>query len=120
MDRKALIRQYKETRRPAGIFRVRNTVNGKSLIGSSIDLPAILNRHRMQLRLQVHSNRELQHDWDTLGADAFAFEVLDTLSFPEQPDYDPKADLLALEALWLDRLSPYGDQGYHRRPKSLP
>jgi hypothetical protein len=27
MDRKALIRKYKETRKTAGVFRVRNTIN---------------------------------------------------------------------------------------------
>ena len=46
VDRKALIRQYKETRRPAGVFRVRNTANGKSLVGTSVDLPSMLNRQR--------------------------------------------------------------------------
>ena len=71
MDRKALIRQYKETRRPVGVFRVRNTVNGKSLIGTSVDLPSMLNRQRAQLRMGAHDNRVLQQDWNTLGPEAF-------------------------------------------------
>ena len=32
MDPKARIREYKETPRPMGVYRVRNTVNGKSLV----------------------------------------------------------------------------------------
>ena len=44
MDKKAVIRQYKETRRPMGVFQVRNKVDGKVMIGVSVDLPAMLNR----------------------------------------------------------------------------
>ena len=50
-DRKARIRKYKETPRPAGVYRVRNTVTGKLLIGSTSDLPAMLNRQRFQLEM---------------------------------------------------------------------
>jgi hypothetical protein len=116
MDRKALIRRYKETRRPMGVYRVRNTLDGRSFIGSAVDLPAMLNSNRAQLRLGMHSNRRLQQDWNALGPDAFAFEVLDTLTPPDRPDYDPTDDLRVLEALWLDRLSPYGERGYHAGP----
>ena len=117
MDRKALIREYKESRRPMGVYRVYNTVKRKSFIGSSNDLPSMLNRQQAQLRMSVHPNRELQKDWNELGPDAFEFEVLDTLTAPEQGDHDPTQDLRALEELWLDKLSPFGDQGYNHEPK---
>ncbi|HEV7732381.1 MAG TPA: GIY-YIG nuclease family protein [Candidatus Binatia bacterium] len=118
MDRKALIRQYKETRRPMGVYRVHNTRDDRSFVGVSRDLPSILNRNRLQLETGGHQNRSLQHDWTTLGAEAFAFEILDELSVPEQPDYDPTDDLRVLESLWLDRLQPYDARGYNTRPKS--
>ena len=117
MDRKALIRQYKETRRPIGVFRVRNTVNGKSLVGASTDVPSMLNRQRAQLQMSVHANRTLQNDWNVLGSEAFEFEVLDTLTPPERADWDPSEDLRVLEELWLERLSPFGDRGYNPDPK---
>ena len=115
MDRKALIRDYKETRRPMGVFRVRNTVNGKSLVGTSADLPGMLNRQRFQLELGSHPSRDLQKDWKEFGSDAFVFEILDTLTPPDQPTYDPSEDLQALEQLWLDKINPFGDQGYNGR-----
>jgi hypothetical protein len=118
MDRRTLIRQYKETRRPMGIYQVRNTRNGKCYIGTAADLPAILNSNRAQLRLGVHSNRELQQDWNALGPDHFTFEVLDTLKPPDQPDYDPTDDLRTLESLWLERLMPFDERGYHTRPRT--
>jgi hypothetical protein len=103
-----------------GVFRVRNAVNGKSFIDASNDLPAILNRHQFQLRQGVHPNRELQKDWNELGPEAFVFEVLDTLTAPDQPDYDPADDLQALKQLWLDRLSPFEDRGCNARPRRTP
>lgn len=117
MDRKALIREYKESRRPMGVYQIRNTANGKLLVGVSKDLPSILNRHRAALRMGGHMNRELQKDWAEFGPEAFEFEVLDTLTPPERPDYDPADDLRALEELWLDRLSPFGERGYNPGPK---
>ena len=103
-----------------GVYRVRNTVNERSLVAASVDLPAMLNRQRTQLRLGAHPNRTLQKDWNELGAEAFAFEVLDTLSPPDRPDYDPSDDLRVLEELWLDRLSPFEERGYNAKPKRSP
>ncbi len=117
MDKKALLREYKETPRPMGVYQIRNTVNGKLLIGTSVNLPAILNRHRAALRMGSHQNRELQKDWTEFGPEAFEFEELDTLTPPERPDYKPSDDLRALEELWLDKLSPFGARGYNPEPK---
>ncbi len=112
MDRKELIRQYKETPRPMGVYRIRNTTTGQSLIGTSLDVSSMLNRHRAQLGLGAHRNRQLQNDWNTLGPEAFDFEILDTLSPSDVPGYDPTDDLRALEELWMEKLAPTGDPGY--------
>ena len=116
MDKKALKREYKETARPMGVYQVRNTVNGKVLIGTSVDLPSILNRQRGELRLGGHRNRALQQDWNEHGAEAFEFEVLDTLPPSDRPGFDPSSDLKALEELWLEKLAPFGERGYNRPP----
>ncbi len=110
--RKAAIRAYKESARPMGIFRVRNTGSERSLVGASRDLPAMLNRQRAQLRGQAHGNRALQRDWNELGAEAFAFEVLDTLEPRELPGYDPADDLRALLELWREKLLTAGEALY--------
>ncbi len=100
-----------------GVYRVHNTVNDKSFVGTSVDLPSMLNRQQAQLRMGGHPNKTLQKDWNELGAHVFEFEILDTLKVPEQTDYDPKKDLQALEELWLEKLSPFGDRGYNVKPK---
>jgi hypothetical protein len=119
VDRKALTRAYKESRRPMGVYRVRNLRTGRSLVGVSVDLPSILNRHRAQLRLNSHRNRALQNDWNELGADAFEFEVLDTLTPVDRPDYDPSDDLEALGELWIERLQPFDERGYNTPSKAV-
>ena len=113
MDRKELARAYKESRRPMGVYCVRNLQTGEALIGRSTDLPAILNRERTSLRFGGHANRRLQQDWNALGPDAFAFEVLDTLAWPDDtPDFDPTSDLKLLESMWRERMQPAGEGSY--------
>ena len=112
LDRKALARQYKETRRPMGIYRVRNISTGKSLVGTSTDLPGMLNRQRFQLQGGLHPDKELQKDWVELGSENFAFEVLDQLQPKEDPTVDPSDDLSILKDIWLEKLAASGDTFY--------
>jgi hypothetical protein len=117
-DRKAMIREYKETPRTMGVGAVRHIASGKLLVIAGQDLPSLLNRHQAQLRLGAHGNRALQQDWVVHGPEGFTFEVLDTLARPaDKPDYDPTDDLRALEALWLEKLAPFEPAGYNRPAK---
>jgi len=113
-DRKTRIREYKETPRSAGVFRIRNTVSGKSLVGSSRDIPGMLNRQRFQLELGSHPDRELQDDWRKLGSGAFEFEELDRLEAAEEPGADQAVELKVLLSLWIERLEAAGEELYHR------
>ena len=112
IDRKARLRQYKETPRPAGVFRIRNTTTGKSLIGSTTDLPGMLNRQRFQLGHGSHPDKELQSDWNELGPGGFEFEVLDRLEPKADADYDPQDDLRVLFEMWLQKLTATGELLY--------
>jgi hypothetical protein len=113
MDRKALALAYKDSRRPMGVYCVRNLQTGDALIGRSTDLPSILNRERTSMRFGGHPSRWRQQDWNALGPDAFAFEVLDTLAWPEDtPDFDPTSDLVLLESMWRERMQADGEIRY--------
>lgn len=116
MDRKAIIREYRERKPPMGVFRVLNTANGKAFVGASVDAPAMLNRIRAQLGFGSHPVKALQADWVRFGAEAFTFEVLDTLEPADEPGHDAAAELRVLEAMWLERLAPYGERGYNAPP----
>ncbi len=115
--RSELKRAYKEKPPPMGVYAVRNRANGKVLVGSSINLPGMLNRIRFQLELGGYGpHPAMQEDWNRHGADSFSFEVLDVLPPPEEPGADVKEELRVLEALWLERLKPYGEAGYNTPP----
>ena len=105
MNRKEEIRRYKETARPMGVYGVRHLASGRTFIGSSVDVPARLNRLKSQLQQGSHPSRDLQRDWNELGVEAFAFETLDVLAAPaDRPHYRPADDLKELEALWREKL----------------
>lgn len=112
LDRKAMVRQYKENPRPAGVFGVRNTAENVLLLGVSADLPGMLNRQRFQLEMGSHPDKALQADWVRLGPDAFVIEVLDELEMPKEPGHDPRDDLATLRDMWLDRMKREGQALY--------
>ncbi|MBS1796462.1 MAG: GIY-YIG nuclease family protein [Acidobacteria bacterium] len=116
MNKKDLIREYKETRRPMGVFQIRNLTNDRLFIGSSTNLEGIFNRHRFQLVANGHPNKALQADWNALGAESFAFEVLEELDHRE--GLDDRKELEFLEDLWLEKAAPYGERGYNEPKKS--
>lgn len=115
VDRKTLIRRFKETPTQMGVFRIHNTTENKTFLGVSRDVPAALNRHRAQLNMNAHPQKELQDDWNRLGNGVFVFELLDTLSHDKRPDFDPTRDLRELEQLWLEKIAPEGHLGYPTR-----
>lgn len=114
MDRKReLKQQYKETKIEAGVYQIKNTKNNKVFIESTNNLKTINGREFM-LKMGGHPSRELQQEWNTFGAEAFVFEVLETL--PEKPEgyYSVKDALKKLEEKWMEKLQPYGERGYHK------
>ncbi len=112
MDRREMVRQYKETPRPAGVFIVRHAPTGRALLGTSPDAPAMLNRVRAQLRMKGHPNRELQHDWDSGQPADFHFEVLDVVDQAGRSDLDLPSELDELESLWRQELALTPDTSY--------
>jgi hypothetical protein len=118
IDRKELTRQYKTTPRTMGVAAVRHDASGKTFVFANLDIHALVNRYRTQLRFGGHPNKDLQQDWQAFGEAAFTFEVLDTLVPKETSEIAPAEELAVLEQLWLDKLEPYAPAGYNRPPKS--
>jgi group I intron endonuclease len=112
-SREELKREYKERKKPAGVFQVRNTVNGKVLLGSSLNLEGPLNSHKFKLSIGKHPNSQLQKDWNELGADRFVFEILETVTFSDNPDFNLEDELTLIEQIWIEKLQPFGEKGYN-------
>jgi len=79
----------------SGIYLIRNIVNGKIYIGSSIDMRRRWVRHRFLLEKGVHHSRHLQGAWDAYGGqDGFIFMALEHI--------EDRAEMLEREQFWLD------------------
>ena len=112
-NRKEIKLAYKNTPAPLGIFQIKNEKNGKCLIGSTMDLTRVWNRHHFQLRMGSHINKTLQSDWSHYGPEAFSFEVLETVDQEKVPKEEWRDTLAKLEEKWLEKLQPYEDKGYN-------
>ncbi|QDF02556.1 hypothetical protein BHS04_04925 [Myxococcus xanthus] len=111
--RSELKRSYREAPPPMGVYAVRCLANGKVLVGASANVQGMLNRIRFELSTGMDRLPTLLEDWKRYGAERFTFEVLDVLKPSDEPVVAPEEELKVLEALWLDRLKPYGDAGYN-------
>lgn len=115
--RKDLIQEYKQTKFRMGVFQIKNTVNGKIYIESSVNLEVIWNRHRTELNFGGHRNAELQKDWKEFGEENFKYEILSEIEQKEGDTTDYKKELKLLEQMYIAELQPFGDKGYHNPPK---
>lgn len=119
--RKELAYDYAHSHRPMGVYRIVNMKNDKSLVGSSLNLEGVWNKHKFMLEIQNHDNKQLQADWVQYGEAAFRFEILEQIkpeedfvsSVSEAAKY--KKQLPELESKWMEQLSPYGERGYHKQ-----
>jgi hypothetical protein len=109
MDKAAAKREYKEAKRPMGVYRIRNTVNGRNYVGFSTNALARMNRHKAELTFLGERCKELQKDWDSFGEAAFQFEMLDELEQDADSRADPGDDLRVLADMWISKLEQAGE-----------
>ena len=108
-----LKREYKERKKPAGVFQVKNTVNNKVLLESSMNLEGPLNRIKFELNLGRFRNDALQKEWNEYGPDKFIFEILEEVKVLDDPNFDVGDEVKLLEQIWLEKLQPFGKRGYN-------
>lgn len=111
--RKELKEEYKQMKYKMGVFQIKNNVNGKIFIGSSLDLKAIWFAQKLQLNNGMHQNCELQKDWKAFGADHFSYEIIDEISQKDDSLIDYKKEIKALEDMIIEEIQPFGEKGYH-------
>ena len=119
MDRRAELKQaYKDNPPIGGVFQIKNTQTGKFLIDSGVNLAGKINSYRFQLKVGSHRNKALQQDWNTCGAEAFSFDILEELERKDRTEQEYAEDVAALEAMWLEKAQPYDERGYNTRRKA--
>ena len=95
------------------MFQIRNIVNGKIFVGSSVNLDAIWNRNKSELKFTGHPNTALQADWNKFGEENFRFEILSEIEQKDGDKIDYNKEAKKLEEMFMEELQPFGEKGYH-------
>ena len=111
--KKELKEEYNLIKPGIGVFQIRNTVNGKIYIESSVNLDKIWNRHRVELNFGGHRNVSLQNDWNEFGEDHFKFEILSEIKQEENKSIDYAKEARQLAKMFIEELKPFGEKGYN-------
>jgi hemerythrin-like domain-containing protein len=110
--RKELQAEWKEKKTVAGVFQIKNIKNQKVFVDSTRNM-STLNGQKFMLEHRSHINKTLQTEWNEFGAEAFTFEVLETLEKDPDEYYDLRDTLKKLKRKWISRVQPFGDKGYN-------
>jgi len=74
----------------SGIYKIKNNINNKVYIGSSVNLKKRESKHFWMLRNKIHDNEFLQSSFDKYGCENFLFETIeicDLESLVERENY---------------------------------
>lgn len=115
--RKELKEEYKKVKFKMGVFQIKNNINSKIFIGSSLDLKAIWYAQKLQLDMGIHHNSELQKDWKIFGSENFSYEIIDEINQTEDKPVDYNKEIKTLEEMIIDDLQPFEKNGYNKNPK---
>ena len=110
--RKELQEQYKKIKIQMGVIQIKNLRNGRIYIAAYPNLKNKWPSLRAQLDTGRFVNAELQADWNALGPDAFAYEVLEEKAVDDDVR-DRDWELKQMEKHWHEKLQPYGATGYN-------
>lgn len=81
----------------SGIYKIKNKINNKFYIGSSINLKRRIYFHKYIARKNIHSNKHFQRAWNKHGEENFEFIII-LICEP--------FELLRYEQLLVDKLHP--------------
>jgi group I intron endonuclease len=92
----------------AGIYQIRNIMNNKVYVGSSVSLKDRWRGHRLNLNKNQHPSTHLQWAWNKYGEKSFVFEILEIVADTN--------NLLKREYFWIKSTKCYQRMfGYNSR-----
>jgi group I intron endonuclease len=91
----------------SGIYKIRNLLDDKIYVGSSISIEQRWQQHKQQLRKNKHHSKYLQNAWNKYGAESFFIETIEDLTFLITDSKETiKEKLLEREQYYIDTFKP--------------
>ena len=82
----------------SGIYKIICLGNGKSYIGSSINIAQRFKRHKNRLRKNKHNNPYLQKSWNKYGENNFKFQIIENMN---------SNSLIEKELFWINKFDTF-------------
>jgi len=114
INKKQIIKDYKLTKHPTGVFVVKNKIGNKVYIGTSKNLPSVLRRFDFTLKMGSFPFQELIDDYKNLGEENFEIKILDELDIKDETEQEIDNDLKTLEDMWVEKLEQEGVGFYNK------
>lgn len=115
MNKKELIKEYKNQKHPAGLFIVKNLPENKMFIGKSLNLPAKIRGITFELEMGSHAYSNLAQDFKRLGKEKFEISILDEIEVKDETEKELRSELETLEEMWVEKLKYEGITFYNKR-----
>lgn len=115
LNKKELIKEYKNQKHPAGIFVVKNRPENKLFLGVSLNLPAKLRGITFELEMGSHAYSNLAEDYKRLGKDQFEISILDQIEVKDDTEKELRSELETLEEMWVEKLKAEGVTFYNKK-----
>ena len=104
-SRKELLRAFKAEREIGGVYAIRNTTTGRTLIQSTMTISKAKSLLDFSKLTGSCVHPLLADDWKAFGPDAFTLEILETLERKDEETQKEFAEEIhALGGLWLERI----------------
>ena len=115
MNKKELIKEYKNQKHPAGLFIVKNLQENKIFIGKSLNLPAKIRGITFELEMGSHAYSYLAQDFKRLGKEKFEISILDEIEVKDETEKELRTELETLEKMWVEKLKSEGITFYNKK-----
>ncbi|MDR0647860.1 MAG: GIY-YIG nuclease family protein [Synergistaceae bacterium] len=109
--RKELKQRYEQRKIVGGVFLIKSTQGGKTLLDATTDIRGSRNRFDFSQKTGSCTYMRLQEDWKKWGADSFVFEVLEEHEKGDAQTMEEfQSDISVLKDLWVEKFSMSGTE----------
>ncbi len=104
-SKKELLKSFREQREVGGVYAIKSTVTGKSLVISTTTISKAENQFAFARQTGSCVHPVIARDWETHGAGTFTLEILERMERKdEQSEGEFREDVRALEGLWREKI----------------